>query len=201
MKFILGNLHNFEKKNLLEYSDLLPVDQYMLAKLSSLQLQCDENFSQYEFSKCYNSIVHFTVADMSAFYFDIAKPTLFNFHENSIERKSSQTVLYHLLKTLMVTLSPIVPHFSEELFEHYKEIDSDCTSDSVFELGWQSPNPKWNDADVVSSWNVLRELKNHINSSIEVLRQDKVIGSSLQAHVNIKLAEKSYPGFRRRWRK
>ena len=82
-------------------------------------------------------MVEFCTVELSSFYYEIVKDRLYAEAANSLLRRSSQTVLWHLLNFLPMSLSPIAYQLSEEIFKHAKEKDSTLKSfESIFHKGW-----------------------------------------------------------------
>ena len=120
LRFLLGNLSNFDSKSdLVPFSELPPLDQYLLHKLHSYYTVAGESYESLSFSKIYHFLVTFVRKDLSAFYFEIVKDRLYCDARNSTSRLSSLTVLHYILTHLLTTLGPILPHLVEEVAMYY----------------------------------------------------------------------------------
>ena len=169
----------------------------MLNSLYETVSDVSQNYTECDFPKVYSSIVHFSTSELSSFYFDIAKHTLFNSAPDSCERRSTQTVFYHTLRYLVTMICPIAPHLSEEIFEQYKQLDHQADQYfSVFqyvaEKNLVAHLPKeWKNTYLARDFQVLRSLRVKVNGHIEDLRQKKGIGSSMEAHLSIHINKDS----------
>ncbi len=118
VRFVVANLNDLRciETDLLEYEQLLPVDKFILSKLSSLSETVIENYDSMNLNKSINSIENFMLSHLSSFYIKAAKDRLYCDRSDSIERRSAQTALYHVLVKLLPMLAPIMPHLAEEAF-------------------------------------------------------------------------------------
>ncbi|KAJ2373016.1 isoleucine-tRNA ligase [Coemansia sp. RSA 2603] len=132
---------------------------------------------------------NFTNTTLSAFYFDISKDRLYADGVDDIGRRSAQTVLYHVLINYTTALAPVVPHLAEEVWEFFEPVRSQFGKDSfsVFLEQWDQTSSSWNNPDLAEEWTALRKIRGLANKAIEAARQEKVIGSSLEAELDIYL--------------
>ena len=116
-RFLLGNLSDFNpEKDVIAYSDLREVDQFMLVKLNELVKQVRSNYENYEFANIYHEINNFCTLDLSSFYFDFAKDILYIEGMDQHDRRCIQTVLYESLLSLTKLVSPILSHTADEVW-------------------------------------------------------------------------------------
>ena len=84
-RYILGNLNdNFKKVEFdkIDVSKLPELEQFMLHKISNLNLNFKKNFDNYNFHALYKELLNFCTVDLSSFYFDIRKDSLNQFFQN-----------------------------------------------------------------------------------------------------------------------
>ncbi|KAK5779717.1 hypothetical protein RI543_002838 [Arxiozyma heterogenica] len=117
-KFILGNLNKSDDYQVLPYDQLRPIDKYTIGKLSQLLTDCQKAYETYNFSKVLSLIQYHLNNELSAFYFDISKDTLYSDSVYSLKRKQIQTTLYHILNTYRHILTPILPVLLQEVWNH-----------------------------------------------------------------------------------
>ena len=116
-RFLLGNLSDFNpEKDVIAYSDLREVDQFILVKLNELVKQVRSNYDNYEFANIYHEINNFCTLDLSSFYFDFAKDILYIEGMDQHDRRCIQTVLYESLLSLTKLVSPILSHTADEVW-------------------------------------------------------------------------------------
>ncbi|MEO0302902.1 MAG: class I tRNA ligase family protein, partial [candidate division WOR-3 bacterium] len=132
------------------------------------------------FHRAFHLYHKFCALDLSSFYLDILKDRLYTFYFDSKERRSAQTALYYILKTLIVLGAPILSFTCEEAYQEmpYKE------KDSVF-LETVTKERKYKDDNLVKDFEKILELRDIVFKLLEEMRINKKIGSSLEADVYI----------------
>ena len=138
-------------------------------------------YDEYQFLTVYNTIHNFFTIEMSSFYLDIAKDTLYIEHADHPNRRAIQTVLYQTAVALTKLLSPIIPHTAEEVWqfvpgekEEYVQL-SDMPEVKNFE----------GTADLEEKWDHVMELRDEVLKALEEARNEKKIGKSLTAQLHI----------------
>ena len=187
-RFLLGNLNdeiNFETK--IDISNLEEIEKYILNKVSSLDNSFENLNSNFNFHKIYVDLLNFCTVDLSALYFDIRKDCLYCDDLQSVKRSNCIKVLSIVLEFLLKWLSPILVFTCEEI---YQIIKKEKFKQSVFLHQFQSFPKNWADQEVESKWNFLKTIRSEVNNAIEVKRNEKLIGSSLEANVHIYLDTK-----------
>ncbi len=187
-RYILGNIKdNHEKVDFkkLEIGKLPELEQYMLHKLFCLNENFNKNFKKYNFHALYKDILNFCTVDLSAFYFDIRKDTLYCDKINSEKRKSTVLFLNILLDILLKWFAPILSFTTEEIYSLVK-----MNGKSIHLESFPSIPEQWKNSKLERKWVELIKIREACNSSIEIKRASKEIGSSLEANLIIKLEHK-----------
>ena len=118
-RFILGNLMSFDPTaDMLSYSQLSSLDRYVLHILSCYSAEATQAYESLNFSRMQTLLMRLIPTDLSSFYFDIIKDRLYCDSPRSLTRRSTQTVLYHLLQCLTRSVAPVVPHLAEEIAQY-----------------------------------------------------------------------------------
>lgn len=180
MRFMLGNLNGFEARDRVDYNDMPELEQYMMIKLNHLVDKVKTGYDQYQFLTVYNTIHNYCTTDLSAFYMDIAKDTLYIESKNSLRRKSAQTVLYDTITALTKLLSPIIPHTAEEVWSYIPGTEGYVQLSDMPEVQTFDNAP-----ELEGKWDKLVELRNDVLKSLEKARNAKIIGKSLEAGVTL----------------
>jgi len=189
-RFLLGNLHDFNPQtDAVPYDDLPELDRYMLHRISEVFTEVTEAYESFQFFKFFQTVQNFCVVDLSNFYLDIAKDRLYISAPDAARRRSCQTVLHIALENLTKAIAPVLCHLAEDIWQF---LPYEKPWESVFQAGWVTLDPQWqlsttegNELSPNLQWLALRELRDGINKLLEQARQDKVIGSSLDAKVII----------------
>ena len=180
MRFLLGNIGDFDpKKNTVEFSKMTVLDQWALGRLNDLIKKATAGYENYEFYKVYHALNTFFTVDLSAGYLDMLKDRLYTWKKDGVERRSSQTVLYIMLDHLVRIMAPITSFLAEETLSYLPGEKPE----SVFLLEFPKPNPTWDHTVLTEEMNILFEIRADVSKSLETLRQEKVIGSGLDAQL------------------
>ncbi len=186
-KFMLGNLNNFDpSKDAVKYEDMLPYDKYMMNELSNYVKEIKSYYEKYEYQNVYKTTNNFITFKLSNFYLDFTKDILYIEKEDSLVRRSVQTVLYNILKDLVVLLAPILPYTSEEVYRFIpgEKLESVHLNDMP-----EAPTYEFDS----KLWELFFDVKDDVFKALEEARNEKVIGSSLEAEVKLNLGEKYKP--------
>ena len=187
-RYLLGNLNDDFKSIDLEKLDLnsLPeLEQYMLHKVFQLNENFKNYFHSYNFHNLYKELLNFCTVDLSAFYFDIRKDTLYCDPKSSEKRKSCITILNVILESLIKWFAPILSFTTEEIFTLIQKEKNSIHLEKFIEI----PNFFLN-KDLEKKWIQLKKIRDICNISIEAKRASKDIGSSLEADLTINLNKK-----------
>jgi isoleucyl-tRNA synthetase len=180
MRFLLGNIGDFDPaKDSVPFEKMTPLDRWALGRMGEMIRKSQAGYEGFEFYKVYHALNNFFTVDLSAGYLDMLKDRLYTWKKDGLERRSSQTVLYTMLKTLVTVMAPITSFLAEEVLSYMPGEKPE----SVFLLDFPQPEEKWDDEALSREIAVLFEVRSDVSKSLEALRQDKVIGSGLDAQV------------------
>ena len=187
-RYLLGNIKdNFEEIDFIkvDLNELPELEQFMLHKLYSLDVNFKKYFKNYDFHNLYKELLNFCTVDLSAFYFDIRKDSLYCDPISSKKRKSTILLLNIILNSLLKWFAPILSFTTEEI---YRLLFKDSKSVHL-EKFLNFPN-NFENKKLYQKWLELIKIRNICNISIEEKRANKEIGSSLEADLNIHLDKK-----------
>lgn len=188
-RFLLGNLYDFERsKDAAPYEDLFEIDRWALHRLEVLKRTAMKAYEDYRYHSVYRSVYDFLVTDMSSFYLDVLKDRLYASAAASKDRRSAQTALHEILVTLAKVLAPILAFTCEEVWKHLSDGDK-AGLESVHLAEWPAPCDERYDEDLDSRWRRLLEFRAETAKALEHARNARLIGSSLEARVNLYAAE------------
>ena len=183
LAFLFANLSDFNPiEDAVPQADMVEIDRYALVLTRQLQEKlAGEHYPRYAFHFAVQELVQFCSEDLGAFYLDILKDRLYTTKTNSHARRSAQTALYHITRSLVLLMSPILCFTAEEAWD----IIGGGEEDSVLYHTWHDfpPMNPASEAALVEKWKHIREARAVVNAAIEPLRANKAVGSSLQAEV------------------
>ena len=186
-RFLLGNLHDFDPAVYAVAYDQLPdLDRYMLHRMTEVFAEVTAAFETYEFFRFFQMVQNFCVVDLSNFYLDSAKDRLYISAVDSPRRRSCQTVLAIALTNLSRAIAPVLSHLAEDIWQ---SLPYSTGYQSVFESGWVKLDDGWKNPELAAAWENLRDIRTEVNKVLEQARNDKAIGSSLEAKVLLYIAD------------
>lgn len=185
-RFILGNLYDFiPDKESVQLKDMVPFDRWILEECSQLSRKILKAYEEYEYHLIYHRMYNFFTVDLSAYYLDVLKDRLYCSGKNSLLRKSAQTALFELLKTTLVLMAPLLPFTTEEAWEAMPSFQG--KEESVHLELFPAFDKEWLGSDSFQEWKDLKELRESVLKELEVARESKLIGNSLEAQVTLKV--------------
>lgn len=187
-RFLLGNLHDFNpEKDAVPLNDLEEIDRYILYRFQVINERIRKAFENFEFHVFFHTFYNFCVVDMSSFYLDIIKDRLYTYPRQSTGRRSGQTALNFLLKGMTQLMAPILSFTADEVWSFMSEKNRDCDSVHLSRFP-ENPDLSFSD-DLVEKWETITRLRGEVSKALELKRQEKVIGHSLDAKVTLKLPQ------------
>ncbi len=180
LRYLLGALSAHNSEHDVDYCQLPDLEKWVLHRLNEVQKEFDRSLEEIDFQSFYSMLHTFCSVDLSAFYFDIRKDTLYCDGEDDVKRRGALMVMSHVFKALSHWLAPVLPFTAEEAWlSRYPEAESIHLSDlPAFDSCWNAPA-------LVEGFERGREQRSVITAALEIARKDGVIGSSLQAIVTV----------------
>ena len=182
-RFLLGNLFNgnFDNRtDLLSYDELEELDKYMVLKFEKVVAKVLDYYENYQFNSITTELINFFNVELSSFYLDYGKDIFYIEAEKSQKRLSMLTVLYTVLSKSVRLLAPILSFTAEEVYDNMPYEDAE----SVHLTDFPAKN-LIDDAALEAKWDKLLEVRDDVNKALEESRNEKVIGKSLEAAVEI----------------
>ena len=182
-RFLLGNLFNgsFDNRtDLLSYDELEELDKYMVLKFEKVVAKVLDYYENYQFNSITTELINFFNVELSSFYLDYGKDILYIEAEKSQKRLSMLTVLYTVLSKSVRLLAPILSFTAEEVYDNMPYEDAE----SIHLTDFPAKN-LIDDAALEAKWDKLLEVRDDVNKALEESRNEKVIGKSLEAAVEI----------------
>ncbi len=197
LRFIMGNLYDFnEDRDLVEEKELKLIDRYMLYKTKLFVSDVIRDYEDFSFYKVAQKVFNFCNLDLSSFYLDILKDRLYTYSPTSKERKSAQNVLYYTFKVLLRVIAPILSFTAEDAFVSFDNWKDKKESIFLHSLAQEKDKTEI-DRNVIVEGDRILALRDEVLKEIERKREKGIIGSSLEAEVNIYCEEKDYVFFKK----
>jgi isoleucyl-tRNA synthetase len=183
-RYLLGALEGFEESERVAVADMPDLERYILHLLTGLDAELKAATEAYEFNRYARALTDFCNNELSAFFFDIRKDSLYCDAPGDLKRRAYRTTLDILFHALVRLAAPILCFTSEEVWgTRYPD------AGSVHLLEWPEIDAAWADPALAEQWSKLRTLRLIVSGEIEPKRRAKEIGSSLEAKVVIGLPD------------
>ena len=182
-RYLIGNLSDFNEKEKLSIDKFPELEKYILHRLWEINEIIEDCIKTFNFHLMFTTLLNFCSNDLSAFYFDIRKDSIYCDSLNSIKRRSSRTLLDIVYQHLVRWLAPTLVFTCEEAWQArgYKT--------SIHLEDFMPINQKYKNSNLNTKWNTIKDIRKVITGALEIKRSEKIIGSSLEAHSNIYLSE------------
>jgi isoleucyl-tRNA synthetase len=184
LRWLLGNLAHFHAAERVAHDRMPELERLMLHRLAELDPLVRAAYADFDFKRIFAALSGFMTSDLSAFYFDIRKDTLYCEPYSSPARKACLTVLDQLFCCTVPWLAPMLCFTAEEA---WLARDPDATS--VHLEPFSEVPATWRDDALAEKWRKLRNLRRVVTGAIELERAAKRIGSSLEAAPMIYVAD------------
>ena len=188
-RYILGNLYDFDcEKDMVSYDEMEEMDRWALHRLAEVIRRVKRAYDEYQFHIVYYTLYNFCTVDLSSLYLDVLKDRLYTSKAQSRKRRSAQSAMYLILDSMVRLLSPILTFTVEEIWAGLPDYDG--KEESVHVTQFPEVKPEYLNDDLNEKWKTLISVKSEISKAIELARQNKVVGHSLDACVKIFAPEK-----------
>lgn len=188
-RIILGNIGDFNPDtDMIPLDKMYDIDKWALARLNGLLKNVHESYENYVFHYIYHEINNFCTIDMSKLYIDITKDRVYVENTNSLARRSAQTAMYIILDAFVKIIAPLLTFTAEEIWNCMPH-KSDDNMTSVLLNDIPKYESELANSELESKWNRIFELRDDVMKSLEVARENKLIGKSLEAKLIITVSD------------
>jgi isoleucyl-tRNA synthetase len=185
LRWLLGNLAHFHAGERVAHDRMPELERLMLHRLAELDPLVRGAYADFDFKRIFAALSAFMTSDLSAFYFDVRKDTLYCEPYSSPTRKACLTVLDHLFRCTVTWLAPMLCFTAEEAW-----LARDPAAISVHLEPFPDVPAAWRDDALAEKWRKLRTLRRVVTGALELERAAKRIGSSLEAHPLIYVSDR-----------
>ncbi len=193
-KNMLGNLHGFDPQHdAVPFDQLQALDQYMLRQTAALVADVKRWYAEFAFHRIYQRVINFCVVDLSAFYFDVLKDRLYTYAPNSVGRRAAQTSMWKIAEALVRLVAPIMSFTTEEVWQYLPAIRNRAESVHLEQFSEAreilGPDVPVDDPQQREDFTTLLAVREEVLKALEQARNQKVIGSGLEAQVKLSAAD------------
>jgi isoleucyl-tRNA synthetase len=186
LRYLLGALDGFDAKERVEPAHMPELERWILHRLAELDELVRRAVDDFDFGALFTAVHNFCAVDLSAFYFDIRKDSLYCDRPEDPRRRAARTVFDQLFSCLTAWLAPILCFTAEEAWQfRHGRGEAQAWPDSVHLRLFPEVPAGWRDDRLGAKWDKIRELRRVVTGALELERADKRIGASLQAHPTV----------------
>lgn len=178
LRWLLGNLNGYDSSRKVDIADMPELERWVLHRLSELDEMVRTSGAAFDFHRMFRELHDFCAVDLSAFYFDIRKDSLYCDSPESKNRLATMTVLDAVFNCLTAWFAPILCFTAEEA---WLARTGDSADNSVHLRQFPDIPADWRDDALAEKWTRIRRVRRVVTGAIEIERANKSIGSSLQA--------------------
>jgi isoleucyl-tRNA synthetase len=180
-RYLLGALDRFSDAERIEPAAMPELERYVLHRLAMLDTELREAATGYEFNRYIRLLTDFANEDLSAFFFDVRKDSLYCDAADSPVRRAYRTVLDTLFHALVRYAAPVLCFTAEEVWQTRFPDDES----SVHLLEWPVLPELAAEAGLVERWRTLRLVRSDINVALESARREKRVRTGLEADLDV----------------
>ena len=192
-RFLLGNLDDTQEAPITP--NTMPfLERWMLAQLSQTHARILKAFSTYQLGEAVSIIHHFCNTDLSSFYFDIRKDSLYCDDILDPQRQATTAVLWQLLRFLNAWIAPLLPFTAEDVFQTLKKERPQRARDlptSVHLMDMPTPDKGWKNDSLLEEMVQLRTLRSYVTAGIEKIRERRHAGTSLELYPHLYITDRN----------
>ncbi|MGY8991515.1 MAG: isoleucine--tRNA ligase, partial [Rhodospirillales bacterium] len=178
LRYLLGNLNNFNDAERLDIAEMPELERWVLHRLHELDGRLKQTCDDYNFHAFFSELHSFCAVELSAFYFDVRKDSLYCDAANSTRRRAARTVLDTLFNCLTAWLAPFICFTAEEAWRVRHGNDAE----SVHMRSFPDVPAIWRNDELAARWQKIMTMRRVVTKALETERAAKNIGSSLEAH-------------------
>ncbi len=185
-RFLIGNLNNYKNEESIDEKEFPELEQYLLHRLWEVDQTIQKCVKTFNFHLMFTTLLNFCSNDLSAFYFDIRKDTIYCDSINSIKRRSTRTLLNIIFNHLVRWFAPSISFTSEEAWKAMGNTESIHLQDFL------NCKKEYQNDQLNEKWNLIKNIRKVSTGAIEKIREEKIIRSSLEAHLDIFVSKENF---------
>jgi isoleucyl-tRNA synthetase len=187
IRWMLGTLHHFKPADAVAYADMPELERLMLHQLAEQAKIVRLAYTEFDYKTVVATLSAFLNSELSAFYFDIRKDTLYCDPPSSLARKAALTTIEMLCDATLKWLAPILSFTCDEAWRMYKPDAEPSVHLTLFPVGFDD----FRDDRLAAKWQIIRDVRRVVTGALELERAAKKIGSSLEASPLVYVSDKA----------
>jgi isoleucyl-tRNA synthetase len=186
IRWMLGTLHHFKPGDAVAHAEMPALERLMLHQLAEQAAIVRKAYAEFDYKTVVASLSAFMNTELSAFYFDIRKDTLYCDPPSSSARKAALTSIDIICDAILKWFAPVLSFTCEEAWRLYKPDAEPSVHLTLFPEGLEA----FRDEKLAARWDIVRNVRRVVTGALEVERAAKRIGSSLEASPLVYVSDK-----------
>ncbi len=186
MRWMLGTLHHFKPGDAVARAEMPELERLMLHQLAEQAAIVRKAYAEFDYKTVVASLSAFMNTELSAFYFDIRKDTLYCDPPSSLARKAALTTIDMICDAILRWFAPVLSFTCEEAWQLYRPDAEPSVHLTLFPDGLEA----FRDDALAAKWETIRNVRRVVTGALEVERAAKRIGSSLEASPLVYVSDK-----------
>ncbi|MBI5132235.1 MAG: isoleucine--tRNA ligase [Rhodopseudomonas palustris] len=186
IRWMLGTLHHYKRDEAVAFAEMPELERLMLHQLAEQSAVVRAAYAEFDYKTVVASLAAFMNTELSAFYFDIRKDTLYCDPPSSLARKAALTAIDIICDAILKWLAPVLSFTTDEAWGLYRPGAEPSVHLTLFPLDLGA----YRDDELAKKWETIRSVRRVVTGALELERAAKRIGSSLEASPVIYLADR-----------
>lgn len=187
IRWMLGTLHHYQRSEAVAAADMPELERLMLHQLSQQAETVSRAYADFDYKTVISSLAAFMNSELSAFYFDIRKDTLYCDPPSSLARKAALTAIDIICDAILKWLAPVLSFTCDEAWRQLRPDAEPSVHLTLFPQGLNT----YRDESLAAKWETIRAVRRVVTGGLELARAAKTIGSSLEASPIIYVADRA----------
>jgi isoleucyl-tRNA synthetase len=187
VRWMLGTLHHFKRSEAVAFAEMPELERLMLHQLAEQAEIVRKAYNEFDYKTVIASLAAFMNSELSAFYFDIRKDTLYCDPPSSLARKAALTTIDILCDALLKWLAPVLSFTTDEAWRMYRPDAEPSVHLTLFPQDFD----QYRDDALAKRWQTIRDVRRVVTGALELERAAKNIGSSLEASPIVYVADRA----------
>ncbi|MGJ4952346.1 isoleucine--tRNA ligase [Bradyrhizobium sp. HKCCYLS20291] len=190
IRWMLGSLGHYKRSDAVAFAEMPELERLMLHQLSQQAEVIRRAYAAFDYKTVIASLAAFMNTELSAFYFDIRKDTLYCDPPSSVARKAALTAIDLICDAILKWLAPVLSFTTDEAWRMYRP----DAEPSVHLTLFPDTMDGYRDDALAAKWETIRNVRRVVTGALELARAAKTIGSSLEASPVIYVADRALLG-------
>jgi isoleucyl-tRNA synthetase len=190
IRWMLGTLHHFKRGDAVAVDDMPELERLMLHELAKQSATIRAAYAAFDYKAVIAALATFMNSELSAFYFDIRKDTLYCEPPSSLARKAALTAIDMICDAILKWLAPVLSFTADEAWRLYRPDAEPSVHLTLFPADLE----RYRDDALAARWTTIRDVRRVVTGALEIARAAKEIGSSLEAAPTVYVADRSLLG-------